>query len=126
MALPVTLNATTMDDDQPDGITPRPLDDLFRGTEMLPPPMIQLAPLILNSIWDSDMVNKFIDDVTERKKWQCGHCTRYQFEQNATKVLDHVVGIVKNVSVCRATVPPHYKEAYLNLYRNKYANKALK
>jgi hypothetical protein len=33
---------------------------------------------------------------------------------------------VKDGSVCRATIPHHYKEAYLNLYCNTYDNKALK
>ena len=52
------------DDDVPDHTTPRPFDELFEWSEMPPPPEIQLAPLVLNSIWDSDMMTKFLDDTT--------------------------------------------------------------
>ena len=38
------------DDYIPDDVTPRPLDDLYEQSEMPPPPEIQLAPLVLNSI----------------------------------------------------------------------------
>ncbi len=76
--------------------------------------MIQIAPLVLNSIWDSDMMTKYTDDVTGRKKWRCGHCGKEWFEHNATKALGHVVGIVKDIKACRVTISPHYKEAYLN------------
>ena len=57
------------DNDIPDDITPRPLDELFEQAKMPPPPEIQLAPLVLNSMWDSDMMIKFQDDITGRKKW---------------------------------------------------------
>ena len=86
--------------------------------------MIQIAPLALNSIWDSDMMTKYTDDVTGQKKWRCGHCGKEWFEHNATKALGHVVGIVKDIKACSGTIPPHYKEAYLNFYRSKYDTKA--
>jgi hypothetical protein len=114
------------DNDIPDDVTPRPLDELFEQTEIPPPPEIQLAPLVLKTIWDSDMLIKFLDDVTGRKKWRCGHCGQEWFEHNATKALGHVVGIVKDIKACRGTIPPRYKDAYLNFYRSKYDSKAFK
>jgi hypothetical protein len=56
------------DDDVPDDITPMPLDELLERSEMPPPPEIVLPPLLLSSIWDSDMMTKFLDDTTCRKK----------------------------------------------------------
>ena len=114
------------DNDIPDDVTPRPLDELFEQTEIPPPPEIQLAPLVLKTIWDSDMLIKFLDDVTGRKKWRCGHCGQEWFDHNATKALGHVVGIVKDIKACRGTIPPRYKDAYLNFYRSKYDSKAFK
>jgi hypothetical protein len=114
------------DNDIPDDVTPRPLDELFEQTEIPPPPEIQLAPLVLKTIWDSDMLIKFLDDVTGRKKWRCGHCGQEWFDHNATKSLGHVVGIVKDIKACRGTIPPRYKDAYLNFYRSKYDSKAFK
>ena len=87
--------------------------------------MIQIAPLALNSIWDSDMMTKYTDDVTGRKKWRCGHCGQEWFEHNATKALGHVVGIVKDIKACRGMIPPHCKEAYLNFYHSKYDTKSI-
>ena len=126
MVSPTELNPSRTDEDLPDDITPIPLDELFESTDMPPPPMIQLAPLVLNSIWDSDMMTKYTDDLTGRKKWCCGHCGHEWFEHNATKALGHVVGIVKDVKACRGTIPHRYKEAYLNFYRSKYDTKAFK
>ena len=40
--------------------------------------------------------------------------------------LRHVVGIVKDIKTCKGTIPPHYKDAYLNFYRSKYDTKAFK
>ena len=108
----------------PDDLTPRPLEDLLDDRDMPPPPMIQITPLSLNSIWDSDMVMKYTDDVTGRKKWRCGHCGQEWFEHNATKALGHVVGIVKDIKSCKGVIAPRYKEAYINLYRTKYDTKA--
>ena len=124
MVSPTELNLPGIEDDFPDDMTPRPLDEPFESTNMPPPPMIQIAPLALNSIWDSDMMTKYTDDVTGRKKWRCGHCGKEWFEHNATKALGHVVGIVKDIKACRGTIPLHYKEAYLNFYRSKYDTKA--
>ncbi len=112
------------EDDMPDDMTPKPLDELFE--QMPPPPEIVVAPLLLNSIWDSDMMTKFLDDTTGRKKWRCGHCGQEWFEHNATKALGHVVGIVKDIKACRGTIPHCYKDAYLNFYRSKYDTKAFK
>ena len=64
MVSPTELNPSRTEEDLPDDITPMPLDELFESTDMPPPPMIQLAPLVLNSIWDSDMMTKYIDDLT--------------------------------------------------------------
>jgi hypothetical protein len=114
------------DDDMPDNITPRLLDELVEQSEMPPPPMIQIAPLVLNSIWDSDMMTKFLDDTTGRKKWGCGHCQQEWFEHNTTKALGHVVGIVKDIKACRGIITPCYREAYLTFYRSKYDTKAFK
>jgi hypothetical protein len=114
------------DDYIPDDVTPRPLDDLYEQSEMPPPPEIQLPPLVLNSIWDSDMMTKFLDDTTGRKKWRCGHCGQEWFEHNATKALGHVVGIVKDIKACRGTIPPRYKDAYINFYRSKYDSRAFR
>ena len=64
MVSPTELNLPGIEDDFPDDMTPRPLDENFESTNMPPPPMIQIAPLALNSIWDSDMMTKYTDDVT--------------------------------------------------------------
>ena len=76
MVSPTELNLPGIEDDFPDDMTPRPLDEPFESTNMPPPPMIQIAPLALNSIWDSDMMTKYTDDVTGWKKWRCSHCGR--------------------------------------------------
>jgi hypothetical protein len=68
------------DNDIPDDVTPRPLHELFEQAEMPPPAEIQLAPLVLNSIWDSDMMITFQNGMTGRKKWQCDHCGQEWFE----------------------------------------------
>jgi hypothetical protein len=117
-------SAPEPEDEFPDDLTPRPLEDLLDDRDMPPPPMIQITPLSLNSIWDSDMVMKYTDDVTGRKKWRCGHCGQEWFEHNATKALGHVVGIVKDIKSCKGVIAPRYKEAYINLYRTKYDTKA--
>jgi predicted nucleic-acid-binding Zn-ribbon protein len=126
MVSPTKLNLPGIEEDLPDEITPRPLNKLFGSTDMSPPPMIQLVPLVLNSIWDSDMMTKYTDDVTGQKKWHCGHCRQEWFEHNATKALGHVVGIVKDVKACRGTISPCNKGAYLNFYHSKYDTKAFK
>ena len=41
------------EDDMPDDMTPKPLDEIFE--QMPPPPEIVVAPLLLNSIWDTDI-----------------------------------------------------------------------
>ncbi len=124
MVSPTELNLPGIEDDFPDDMTPRPLDEHFESSNMPPPPMIQIAPLTLNSIWDSDMMTKYTDDVTGQKKWRCGHCGKEWFEHNATKALGHVVDIVKDIKACSGMIPPHYKEAYLNFYHSKYDTKA--
>ena len=63
-----TVNLPGIEDNFPDDMTPRPLDEHFESSNTPPPPMIQIAPLTLNSIWDSDMMTKYTDDVTGRKK----------------------------------------------------------
>mgnify|MGYP006158432961 CR=1 FL=1 len=92
MVSPTELNLAEIEEDLPDDITPRPIDELLGSKDMPPPPMIQIAPLALNSIWDSDMMMKYTNDVTGRKKWHCSHCGKEWFEHNATKALGHVVG----------------------------------
>ena len=119
MVPPPELNPQGSEEDIPDGITPRPLNEVFASMDM-PPPIIQLVPLVLKSIWDSDMMTKYTDDWTGQKKWQ------EWFENNATGALGHVVGIVKDAKACRGMIPPCYKEAYLNFYCSKYDTKAFK
>jgi len=114
-----------MYDDVPDNITPRPFDKVFERSEMPPPPEIELAPLVLNSIWDSDTMTKFLDNTTGGKKWWFGHCGQVWFEHNATKALGHVDRIIKDIKICRGTIPPCYKDTHLNFYRSKYDTKAL-
>jgi len=128
MVSPIELNPPGIEEDllDLDDITPMPLDELFGSTDMPPPPMIQLAPLVLNSIWDSDMMTKYTDNLTGRTKWRCSHCGQEWFKHNATKALGRVVGIVKDVKACRGTIPPRYKEAYLNFDCSKYDTKAFK
>ena len=105
-------------------MTPRPLEDLLGDGDMPPPPMIQISPLCLNSVWDSNVMTKYTNNVTGQKKWRCGHCGQDWFEHNAMKALG-VVGIVKDIKACRGTIAHRYKEAYINFYRSKYDTKAL-
>ena len=51
------------DDDVPDNITPRPFDKLLERSEMPPSPEIVLPPLLLSSIWDSDMRRKMQNEM---------------------------------------------------------------
>ena len=67
MVSPMELNLPGIEDDFPDDMTPRPLDEPFESTNMPPPPMIQIAPLALNSIWDSDMMTKYTNNVTGKE-----------------------------------------------------------
>ena len=47
MVSPTELNLPGIEDDFPDDMTPRPLDEHFESSNMPPPPMIQIAPLTL-------------------------------------------------------------------------------
>ena len=98
------MNLPGKEEDFADNMTHRPLDEPLGSTDMPPPPMIQIAPLALNSISDSDMVMKYTDDVTSHKKWRCSHCGQEWFEHNVTKALDHVVVFVKDIKARREMI----------------------
>ena len=87
MVSPTELNVPGIEEDLPDDMTPMPLDQPLGSTDMPPHPTIQIDPLALNSIWDSDMMTKYTNNVTGPKKWCCSHCGQEGFEHNATKAL---------------------------------------
>ncbi len=67
MVSPTELNVPGIEADFPDYMTPMPLDKPLGSTDMPPPPMIQIDPLALNSIWDSDMMTKYTNNVTGKR-----------------------------------------------------------
>jgi hypothetical protein len=66
----------------------------------------------LTSIWDDDMVTKYVD-VLGKKKWKCGFCKKEFFGWNVTKAVLHVSKIVScNISICRYNIPSKKLKAY--------------
>jgi len=54
------------EDDMPDDMTPKPLDELFERSKMPPPPEIVVAPLLQN-FWMTQQAGRSGDAVTVGK-----------------------------------------------------------
>ena len=90
------------------------------------PPIESVASLpSLNSIWDSDKIEKLLD-----KKggltWKCWHCVSIFAGHNATKCLYHVCKEKgENIRPCSGTIPTEYHHMYNELMKKKKQKKGI-
>ena len=76
----------------------------------------------LKSIWEDDMVEKFIDKNSNKSLWRCKWCNKEFSGWNATKAMQHVNRISKvDIKPCTASISEDHKKRYSDLY-----NKTLK
>ena len=45
----------------------------------------------IGTIWEDDMIDKYICGSDGRKKWRCLWCSYESFKWNATKIIAHLV-----------------------------------
>lgn len=76
MVSPTESNLPGLEEDFLDNISPRPIDELLGSRDMPPPPMIQIAPLAFNSMWDSEMMTKYTDDAQAKRSGTAANVDR--------------------------------------------------
>jgi hypothetical protein len=79
----------------------------------------------LNSIWDSDKIEKLLDK-KGGMTWKCGHCVSIFAGHNATKCLYHVCCEKgENIRPCSGTIPTEYRRMYNELMKKKKEKKGI-
>lgn len=112
--------------EQSDLEVPCELDD--NGNRIEPPTTLYDAalripiPPKIDTIWESPFIHKYTTD--NGKKWDCIHCNGSWCGHNATKALTHVGGSGQDITGCKGTIVPEWKQLYVDLRQRQLDKKA--